>query len=233
MGINFFSVNVQEGSNIILFELRPAAVSTTCAIYKELLTSVSVNGENALFVNSISMGRRINSTVGLNSTALGQDVVASGENSHAAGCRTTASSRGSHAEGYQTSTSGDYSHAEGNFSHAYGDYSHAEGHTTAARGRSQHVFGEWNVADTTGTSSTRGTYVEIVGNGWNNTHSNARTLDWNGNEYLAGTIDANGGIAYLTTAPTSANTGGGIKIVVLSSEPTTKYNGYLYIITGS
>lgn len=37
-------------------------------------------------------------------------------------------------------------------------------------------------------------------------------------------------MSYLTTAPTADNTDG-IKIVVLSSEPATKYNGYLYIIT--
>ena len=40
---------------------------------------------------------------------------------------------------------------------------------------------------------------------------------------------ATNGLGYLTTAPTAANTDG-IKIVVLSSEPATKYNGYLYII---
>ena len=37
-------------------------------------------------------------------------------------------------------------------------------------------------------------------------------------------------LGYITTAPDAANTDG-IKIVVLSSEPATKYNGYLYIIT--
>ena len=37
------------------------------------------------------------------------------------------------------------------------------------------------------------------------------------------------GLGYLTTAPSADNTDG-IKIVVLSSEPATKYNGYLYII---
>ena len=37
---------------------------------------------------------------------------------------------------------------------------------------------------------------------------------------------------YTTTAPTSANTNG-IKVCVLSSEPATKYNGWLYIITES
>ena len=37
----------------------------------------------------------------------------------------------------------------------------------------------------------------------------------------------------LTTAPTQANTEGGIIIVVLSSEPATYYNGYYYIITSA
>lgn len=39
-------------------------------------------------------------------------------------------------------------------------------------------------------------------------------------------------ISFLTTAPSAANTDGYLKIVVLDSEPATKYNGYLYIITG-
>jgi len=40
------------------------------------------------------------------------------------------------------------------------------------------------------------------------------------------------GVAYQTTAPTSDNTDG-LKFVVLSEEPATKYSGYLYIITGA
>ena len=40
-------------------------------------------------------------------------------------------------------------------------------------------------------------------------------------------------INYLTSAPTSANTSGRLIFVVLSSEPSTKYDGYLYIITGA
>ena len=38
-------------------------------------------------------------------------------------------------------------------------------------------------------------------------------------------------VVYLTEAPTSANTDG-LKFVVLSSDPATKYDGYIYIITG-
>ena len=40
------------------------------------------------------------------------------------------------------------------------------------------------------------------------------------------------GVDVLTTAPESANTSG-LKFVVLSEEPATKYDGYLYIITES
>ena len=39
-------------------------------------------------------------------------------------------------------------------------------------------------------------------------------------------------LPYLTTAPSADNTDG-IKIVVLSSQPSTLYNGYLYLILGS
>ena len=42
-----------------------------------------------------------------------------------------------------------------------------------------------------------------------------------------------GSTFYLTTAPSSANTSGTLKVVVLSAEPATRYDGYLYIITGS
>lgn len=38
------------------------------------------------------------------------------------------------------------------------------------------------------------------------------------------------GIPFLTTAPTSDNTDGTIKIVHLSAEPGVKYQGYLYFI---
>lgn len=41
----------------------------------------------------------------------------------------------------------------------------------------------------------------------------------------------NDGMAYTTTAPSQANTNGLMKLVVLSSEPATKYAGWLYYIT--
>ena len=51
---------------------------------------------------------------------------------------------------------------------------------------------------------------------------------------IAGTSYKNqpSSISYLTSAPNADNTDG-IKIVVLSAEPGTYYNGYLYLIQGS
>lgn len=46
-----------------------------------------------------------------------------------------------------------------------------------------------------------------------------------------GSSGAASGVTYLTTAPSSNNPDNDLKFVVLSSEPTTKYSGYLYIIT--
>lgn len=79
--------------------------------------------------------------------------------------------------------------AEGVSTTASAECSHAEGYYTQANSRSQHVFGEYNIADSNATTSARGTYVEIVGNGTDDdARSNARTLDWDGNEVLAGKL---------------------------------------------
>lgn len=133
--------------------------------------------------------------------AEGYDTVASGPNgshaegygSHAEGLASHAENNGtatgdySHAEGGSSTASGIYSHAEGNHTTASGSSSHAEGAYTIAKGPSQHAGGKFNVADN------NNTYAEIIGNGTsNNARSNARTLDWSGNESLAGTIDASG-----------------------------------------
>ena len=125
----------------------------------------------------------------------GYSTTASGDYSHAEGQETTASGDYSHAEGLNTTAGGVVSHAEGFITTANGDFSHAEGFGTIANYRSQHVFGEYNIEDDFFDPETsRGNYIEIVGNGSNdNTHSNARTLDWDGNEVLAGrlTVGAN------------------------------------------
>lgn len=84
--------------------------------------------------------------------------------------------------------------AEGFDTTASGYYSHAEGNNTISNHRSQHVFGEYNIYDRSEESAQyRGNYVEIVGNGTSDSsRSNARTLDWNGNEVLAGDLTFSG-----------------------------------------
>ena len=113
-----------------------------------------------------------------------------GRESHAEGNNALASGTDSHAEGLRTTASGENSHAEGSNTAASGNTSHAEGEYTIASRADQHVFGAYNIADTSGaTENVKGEYVEIVGNGTGaNTRSNARTLDWNGNEWLAGNL---------------------------------------------
>ena len=144
--------------------------------------------------NSIIEGDGITAS-GDSSHAEGSYTTASGIVSHAEGASTTANGYTSHAEGGNTTASGTSSHAEGDCTNAIGDISHAEGSHTTAKNRSQHVFGEYNVLDpSTASSYTRGNYIEIVGNGTNAARSNARTLDWSGNETLQGNLTVGGTI---------------------------------------
>lgn len=102
----------------------------------------------------------------------------------------SATAMGAHAEGADTTASGTGSHAEGAETSAAGDYSHAEGFDTIASAGFQHVFGKYNRSDMSGVIPRKigGHYVEIVGNGTPELRSNARTLDWEGNEWVSGHI---------------------------------------------
>lgn len=134
------------------------------------------SSNNPIFAGAFSQNRKSNTTVGTNSFSSGDNCEASAEDSH--------------AEGRYTVASGHYSHAEGNYTTASGMASHAAGTVTIANHASQYTFGEYNVEDSSSASAlSRGNYVEIVGNGTaSNAKSNARALDWNGNEYLNGYI---------------------------------------------
>ena len=116
--------------------------------------------------------------------------VANAPYAHAEGDCTTAIGYASHAEGGSTYSSGDGSHTEGIGTIASGMASHAEGYQTRARGTNQHVFGKFNEEDNLNT------YCEIVGIGNNeNSRKNGRTLDWNGNEKLTGSLTLGAGTA--------------------------------------
>ena len=114
---------------------------------------------------------------------------------HAEGQSTIASGFQAHSEGFTTTASGYNSHAENDRTIASGADSHAEGLGTIANHQCQHVFGRRNIPDpSVEASTTYGNYVEIVGNGQSeNELSNARTLDWDGNEVLAGKLTLGAG----------------------------------------
>ena len=123
--------------------------------YIDNVAGNNIDTDNLVVANSISMGRREDTTVGAGSVAIGSDneasglyshaegywSTASGEASHAEGEYNTASERCSHAEGNTTEASGEASHAEGFEATASGDYSHAEGEATTASGISSHAEG--------------------------------------------------------------------------------------------
>ena len=142
-------------------------------------------------VNSLTIGDRTGN-IGKYSLASGNGVEASGVNSHAEGSDTIASGECSHAEGDSTKATNYGSHAEGCVSESSGMYSHAEGHFTKASSDYQHVQGKYNIEDA------EGKYAHIVGNGandkttnWKEVRSNAHTLDWAGNAWFAGDVQAN------------------------------------------
>ena len=62
--------------------------------------------------------------------------------------------------------------------------SHAEGDNTVAASECQHVQGKNNLIDS------QNKYAHIVGNGDAQKRSNAHTLDWSGNGWYAGSVEA-------------------------------------------
>ena len=159
-------------------------------VYDKTYIDNELTGINNALANKMD---KANPT-GTGKIAVGHNVVASGGSSQAFGVSSTASGAVSHAEGISTTASGMFSHAEGQNTTASGAISHAEGNYTVANHKSQHVFGEYNIPDDSEKESDRrGNYVEIVGNGARSSErSNARTLDWQGNETLAGDLTYNG-----------------------------------------
>ena len=172
-------------------------------------TESSGESSHAEGVNTIASGASSHAegnntkASGMSSHTEGDSTTASGNFSHAEGNNTKASGGASHAEGSTTISSGDCSHAEGVYTTASGYGAHSEGNTTIASGDYQHVQGQYNIEDT------ENKYAHIVGNGEDDSvRSNAHTLDWKGNAWFAGQVEANN-LPYtisskvLTTVPAS------------------------------
>ena len=122
---------------------------------------------------------------GYSTHAEGAKTTASGSAAHAEGYNTIASANRAHAEGESTEASGPNAHSEGIYTKAVANASHAEGRGTEAHGAAQHVQGKYNVKDTAGK------YAHIIGNGSSDTNrKNANTVDWSGNGWFAGSVEA-------------------------------------------
>ena len=145
-------------------------------------------GTKALGYAAHAEGNRT-SALGNGSHSEGIRSITIGAASHSEGYETEANGERSHAEGANTKTARGtyYGHAEGYYTEANGQYaSHAEGYYTKASSNYQHVQGKFNIEDT------EEKYAHIVGNGTANANrKNAHTLDWEGNAWFAGDVQAN------------------------------------------
>ena len=167
---------------------------------------------------------------GISSHAEGSATEASGMNSHAEGDYTVSSGENSHAEGHGTNANGLNQHSSGQYNstkeipewetetHYYSGNCVKQ---TITNGETQGVLYylcvEENIGDTLDQPSwnpigledaTRACcFLETVGNGTTfNNRSNARALDWNGNEYIKGDLyvgcnaDSTGGTKIMPNA---------------------------------
>lgn len=133
---------------------------------------------------------------------------AGGLNSVAIGTNTSANAASSFASGQGTTAPGGVSAAFNNANTARNRYAAVFGSNNYASGQSNFVFGEFSADLDYGTPvNTRGNYIEMVGNGSSSSNrSNARTLDWNGNEKIQGDLTIGTGTINertLNSTPTS------------------------------
>lgn len=131
-------------------------------IPKASIADDKLDKNNPTGTGSFSLNRKAGSTVGDKSVSFGENTVASAPRAI--------------ADGYETSASG--------------RDAHASGRNTIAKRAMQTAVGGFNVADPSdGDGSVKGKFIEIVGNGTSKTdRSNARAVDWDGNEYLKGDV---------------------------------------------
>ena len=147
--------------------------------------------------------------LGTDSHAEGINTRALGNNSHAEGNATVAQGKNASATGNSTAAIGDNQHASGmyNVVDSYNNWATWTANTEYAVGDKvkRQVDNQWvgyicKTANSDSSFSTakwtsvegRMNFAELVGNGSSDsTRSNARALDWEGNEYLAGDIYVN------------------------------------------
>lgn len=173
--------------------------------------------ENPTFTDSISMGRKADSRIGKNSTALGIDVTASNEGSYGEGKNNISNGIFSHvggensaawqhcgfAHGYGCISDAPGAISLGVFNNGKGEASHVDGYDNIAGSAYQHVHGKWNMEDN------GNKYAHQIGGGYQRTfprynnegniewitetvRGDIYRLDWNGNAWYKGSVTSNG-----------------------------------------
>lgn len=163
------------GRTIYIDRNRPEFKNfSSCEIY--IKTSIASG------LNSHAEGFQT-AAIGDESHAEGYNTAAKGAYSHAEGEKTTTMGLSSHAEGCDTEAGEAYSHVEGFHTSTQGVAAHAEGDNTIAGSDYQHVQGKYNIADY------NNKYAMIIGNGTGSSRrANALTVDWDGNQTIAGEL---------------------------------------------
>ena len=205
--------------------------SATCSHAEGGGTTASAEGAHSEGGGTIASGRQ--------SHAEGSSCHASGDQSHAEGDHSVAGGRASHASGIHTSAEGTASFAFGMYnkedsasniptwepnhspSYKYGEIVKrvVDGNTIRSMCINPNSSSEFDDSDWF-TISEIGKFAEIVGNGYTISdeggdfyvYSNARALDWIGNEYLMGDLYVGCG----------ANSTGGTKIVTYATDAQTQ-----------
>lgn len=205
---------------------------TTDPVYQYALGTILYGSDMGVY--SFATGKDASATGAYSSCIGGKTNLASGRNSFNVGGyeNNATGDSGGNIGGFQNDSSGNhaitvggrYNTASGFESVAVGGFRNvASGNGTVvlgqqniARCQSQFVFGEYNEQDPNYTQDgVRGKYIEIVGNGGSpNIRSNARTLDWSGNETLSGGLTlgtplaiADGGTGATTASAAKTNLG--------------------------
>lgn len=192
--VEYITEGYQPVLDMMLDENVTQTATTDNDDYRILLSGSATNTTETTGVNkngyltynpnrhALTLGQRaLNSTYGSYSLSLGT---------------------GNTVSAMDTVSLGDYNTVSAEKAFAQGDGHSVTANGASAMGKSlianhmaQHVIGMCNVEDpSTAASTSRGNYIEIVGNGAypsgssTPTRSNARTLDWDGNEWIAGTL---------------------------------------------
>ena len=170
------------------------------------------------------------------STSMGRNVIASGDYSFAVGIDSIASGYSSTSIGGNAIASGWGSIAMGRNVISSGDYSFATGLRTIVSNMCNVVIGKYNRATRSGSGTDDnpyiytdpGDYALIIGNGIGDeteNRSNALTVDWDGNLWIAGTLKGKIGAQYGTSSTTAST-----QVKSVTCDGFQLYNGALITI---